>query len=270
MRADAAHRPPAAGPLPATLDAPPSPLAGAPVAPPPALEAVGLRRAFGPRRAVDGVSLAVGAGECLALFGPNGAGKTTLLRMLAGLLTPTAGEARIDGAPIARDPAVRARVGLISHQALLYASLTARENVAFAARLYTLPDPEGAAMAALARMRVADRADTPVRRLSRGLQQRVSIARAMVHGPRVVLLDEPFTGLDEVGARALSDALTTLKAEGAALVLVTHNLAEGLALGTRVAVLRGGRVVYDRARAAVDNAGFAAEYRALIGGLDGY
>ena len=237
--------------------------AAAPV-PPPALEAAGLRRSFGPRRAVDGVSFALGAGDCLALFGPNGAGKTTTLRMLAGLLSPTAGEARVDGRPIARDADVRARVGLISHHAMLYAALTAQENVAFAARLYGVPDPEGAARAALERLRVLERADTPVRRLSRGLQQRVSIARAMVHGPRVVLLDEPFTGLDEAGARALTEALTTLKAEGAALVLVTHNLTEGLALATRVAVMREGRLVLDRARGAVEDLAFAAEYRALF------
>jgi heme exporter protein A len=170
----------------------------------------------------------------------------------------------VDGRPIARDAEVRARVGLISHHAMLYAALTAQENVAFAARLYGVPDPEGAARAALERLRVLERADTPVRRLSRGLQQRVSIARAMVHGPRVVLLDEPFTGLDDAGARALTGALTTLKAEGAALVLVTHNLTEGLALATRVAVMREGRLVLDRPRAAVEDVAFAAEYRALF------
>ncbi len=230
----------------------------------PAVEAVALRRAYGPRRAVDGVSFALGSGDCLALFGPNGAGKSTLLRMLAGLLRPSGGEARIDGRPIAQDATVRARVGLISHHALLYAPLTARENVAFAARLYGLPDPEGAALAALERMRVADRADSPVRGLSRGLQQRVSIARAMVHEPRVVLLDEPFTGLDEVGARALTAALTTLRGAGAALVVVTHHLGEGLELATRVAVMRKGRVVLDRPRAEVEDRAFADEYRALV------
>jgi heme exporter protein A len=115
-------------------------------------------------------------------------------------------------------------------------------------------------------MRVADRATTPARRLSRGLQQRVSIARAMVHDPDVVLLDEPFTGLDDAGARALTEALTTLKQAGAALVLVTHNLAEGLLLGTRVAVMRAGRFLRDTPRAAVDDAQFAGEYRALVAG----
>jgi heme exporter protein A len=233
-----------------------------PIAPQrPALQAEGLRRAFGLRRAVDGVSFALEAGECLALFGPNGAGKTTLLRMLGGLLKPTAGEARVDGVTL-RDAAARRAVGVISHQSMLYSALTARENVEFAAGMYGVPDVPAAAERALRLMRVLDRADAPVRLLSRGLQQRVSIARAMVHGPRVVLLDEPYTGLDELGARALSSALGSLRDSGAALVLVTHHLAEGLAMATHAAMMFGGRIArYDR-RDAVDDAAYAADYRA--------
>jgi heme exporter protein A len=251
------------------MTAAPSPSAPAPavaegIVAPPAVEAVGLVRAFGARRAVDGVSLALHPGECLALFGPNGAGKTPLLRMLAGLLKPTQGLARVGGEALKDGGTVRRRVGLISHHSLLYGALTARENVEFAARLYGLPDPVAAAEAALARMKVLDRAEAPVRGLSRGLQQRVSIARAMVHGPDVVLLDEPFTGLDDVGARALTEALEALKAHGAALALVTHNLAEGLALGTEVAVMIAGRIVLRRPRAEVEEASFAAEYRRLL------
>ena len=228
------------------------------------VEAAGLSRAFGSRRAVDDVTLALHAGDCLALFGPNGAGKTTLLRMLAGLLRPTAGEARIDGVTLPGGSAARARVGLISHQSMLYAALTARENVEFSARLHGVASPRDAADRALAAMRVSDRADTPVRLLSRGLQQRVSIARAMVHEPRVVLLDEPFTGLDEGGAHALTTALESLLGAGAALVLVTHNLAEGLALATHAAVMRAGRLVRLEPRQAIDAASYAAEYRRLV------
>ena len=231
------------------------------------IEAAGLSRAFGGRRAVDDVSLSLRAGECLALFGPNGAGKTTLLRMLAGLLRPTSGEARIDGVRLPGGAAARSRVGLISHQSMLYAALTARENIEFSARLHGVPNPRDAAVRALAGMRVADRAETPVRLLSRGLQQRVSIARAMVHEPRVVLLDEPFTGLDEGGARALTSALETLLGIGAALVLVTHNLAEGLALATHAAVMRAGQLVSLERRAGIDVGTYAETYRRMVGAV---
>lgn len=233
--------------------------------PPPALEAVALARRYGPRRAVDGVSFALAPGECLALFGPNGAGKSTLLKMLGGLLRPSSGEARVRGQVIGgQDAAARAAVGLISHQSQLYAALTAHENVAFAARLYGVPDADQAATRALAQLRVADRADTPVRRLSRGLQQRVSIARAVVHAPAVLLCDEPYTGLDAAGADALTATLTALSAAGTALVLVTHQLGEGLALATQVAVLANGRLAHLGPRAAVDDAAFANAYRALV------
>jgi heme exporter protein A len=237
--------------------------------PTPVLEARALVRAFGPRRAVDGVDLALGAGDCLALFGPNGAGKTTLLRLLAGLLKPTGGSARVAGVPLLGDPVARRHVGLISHQSMLYEALTARENVEFSARLYGVPHPRAAAEDALARLRVLDRASTPVRALSRGLQQRVSIARALVHGPGAVLLDEPYTGLDEVGAAALTAALEELKGEGAALVLVTHNLGEGLALATRAAIMQKGRFVRFEERARIEPVQYAAEYRRLVGATHG-
>ena len=232
--------------------------------PVPAVEAVNLARAYGRRRALDGVSFSLAHGECLALFGPNGAGKTTLLRVLAGLLRPTRGVARVDGVEVRGDATARARVGLISHQSLLYAPLTARENVAFSARLYGVPDPDAAAEAALARLRMRERADQPVRALSRGLQQRVSIARAIVHDPRVVLLDEPYTGLDEAGAAALTAVLVELKAAGAALLLVTHNLGEGLAIATHAAVMRAGRFARFERREELEPARYADEYRELV------
>ena len=235
------------------------------VAPPrvPALDVRGLGRAFGGRRVVDDVGFALHAGECLALFGPNGAGKTTLLRMLGGILRPTAGSASLDGEALRGSPALRAKVGLLSHHSLLYAALTARENVVLAARLYGVPDADAAADAALARMQVLERADTPVRALSRGLQQRVSIARATVHRPAVVLLDEPYTGLDEAGAAALSTLLAALLDHGAALVLVTHHLGEGRAVATHAAIMRKGRLVRLDARGDIDPIAYAAEYRAL-------
>ena len=191
------------------------------------VEAEGLVRSFGGRRAVDGIGFTLGAGECLAIFGPNGAGKTTLLRLLAGLLAPSEGACRVGHVDVRRGQVGRAQVGLVSHASMLYASLTARENLEFVASLYGVANPRGAAVQALTAMQVLDRADTPVRSLSRGLQQRVSIARAIVHGPRLLLCDEPYTGLDEIGSAALTAALTERRAAGAAMVVVTHNLVEG-------------------------------------------
>lgn len=230
----------------------------------PAVEVSGVSRAFGRRRAVDGVDLSLDPGDCLALFGPNGAGKTTLLRVIAGLLKPSAGSVHVGGRELRTDAAARGQVGLISHQSMLYRALTARENVEFAARLYGVAGPRRAALRALERMRIADRADTPVRALSRGLQQRVSIARAIVHEPRVVLLDEPYTGLDAAGGAALTDMLQLLRASGASLVLVTHNVDEGLAVASHAAVMLAGRVVRRDDCADLDARRYQAEYRALV------
>ncbi len=232
----------------------------------PAIHAEALVRAFGNRAAVDGVSCTIGAGECLALFGPNGAGKTTLMRLVAGLLAPTSGTCRVNGIPIRSGAHARAQVGIVSHASMLYSALSARENVEFAARLYGMRDARAAALEALDIMRVRDRADTPVRSLSRGLQQRVSIARAIVHSPRVLLCDEPYTGLDEVGSMALTQALEERRASGAALMLVTHNIGEGLALATHAAIMQRGTFVRYERRGGVDAGAYASAYRALVAG----
>jgi heme exporter protein A len=147
---------------------------------------------------------------------------------------------------------------------MLYSALTAVENVEFSAKLYGVSAPREAAMRALRRMRLEDRANSAVRSLSRGMQQRVSIARARVHDPRVVLLDEPYTGLDEAGAAALTAALEALKANGAALVLITHHLGEGLALATHTAIMRDGAFVKHEPRGDVDVESYRSAYRELV------
>jgi heme exporter protein A len=227
------------------------------------VRAEGLVRTFGGRRAVDDVSFTLNAGDCLALFGPNGAGKTTLLRLLAGLLAPGEGRALVNGVPLKAGLAARGQVGLVSHASMLYDTLTARENVEFAARLHGVPDARAAASIALEAMRVLERADAPVRTLSRGLQQRVSIARAIVHGPRLLLCDEPYTGLDESGAAALTATLMERRESGAALLLVTHNLAEGLEIATQAAIMRRGRFVRHEARELLDASAYQSQYREL-------
>ncbi|HET6760673.1 MAG TPA: heme ABC exporter ATP-binding protein CcmA [Gemmatimonadaceae bacterium] len=230
----------------------------------PIVEVGELARAFGSRKAVAGVSFSLAPGDCLAVFGPNGAGKTTLLRLLAGLLKPSSGSARLAGIPLPGGTRARSRVGLISHHTMLYEALSARENVSFAARLYGIRDPATRVDDSLRRMSMLERADAPVRLLSRGMQQRVSIARAMVHSPQVVLADEPYSGLDESGARALTVLLQELRASGTAIIIVTHNLAEGLSLATHAAVMQRGRFVRYDASERIDPASYAATYRETV------
>ena len=234
---------------------------------PPIVEVVELTRVFGTRRALAGVTFALAPGECLALFGPNGAGKTTLLRCLAGLLRPTSGDARIAGIRLPGGAAARSRVGLISHHSMLYEALSPRENVSFAARLYGVRDPKLRVEDSLRRMSMLERADAPVRSLSRGMQQRVSIARAMVHAPQLVLADEPYSGLDDSGARALTALLGELRSAGTAIIVVTHNLVEGLSLATHAAVMQRGRFVrYDSVDRIDAGAYSATDREALAGG----
>jgi heme exporter protein A len=231
------------------------------VAAPPIVEVAELAREFGSRRAVAGVTFSLAPGECLALFGPNGAGKTTLLRLLAGLLKPTSGSARIAGIQLPGGPLARSRIGLISHHTMLYEALSPRENVAFSARLYGIRDAQPRVEDSLRRMSMLERADAPIRTLSRGMQQRVSIARAMVHSPQLVLADEPYSGLDESGARALTAVLRDLRSAGTAIIIVTHNLVEGLSLATHAAIMQRGKFVRYDPTDRVDAASYAAAYR---------
>jgi heme exporter protein A len=223
-----------------------------------------LVREFGSTRAVAGVTFSLAPGDCLGLFGPNGAGKTTLLRVLAGLLKPTSGSARVSGIPLPGGPQARSRIGLISHHTMLYEALSPRENVAFSARLYGLRDARSQVEDSLRRMSMLDRADAPIRSLSRGMQQRVSIARAMVHSPQLVLADEPYSGLDDSGARALTALLRELRSAGTAIIIVTHNLTEGLSLATHAAVMQRGKFLrYDSADR-IDAGAYAATYREAL------
>jgi heme exporter protein A len=163
----------------------------------PLVQATSLERRFGALRALRGVSLSVFPGECHLVVGPNGAGKSTLLRLLAGLARPSAGSIHLEGRALTADPALRRSIGLLSHQSHLYDDLSALENLAFAARLHRIAgDPTGIARRRLAALGLTERLDEPIRRLSRGTVQRLAIARALLHGPRVLLLDEPFSGLD--------------------------------------------------------------------------
>jgi heme exporter protein A len=213
------------------------------------LLAEGLHHSFGSVRALDDVSFTVRAGQTLAVFGPNGAGKTTLLKVLAGLIQPQRGRAVVEGG--------RRAVGWIGHQPQLYAQLTVQENLAFWAALYDVRPPAGL----LARLGLESHAHRHVRALSRGLVQRVAIARALVHDPPVLLLDEPFTGLDRTAAEAFSRLLAQQAAQGRATVIVTHNVEEGTELATDIAFMRVGRFVQLAPRAGRDARAVAEAYR---------
>ena len=219
-----------------------------------------LRHAFGAVRALDDVSFTLQSGQTLAVFGPNGAGKTTLLKVLAGLIRPRAGRAQIDGG--------RRAVGWIGHQPQLYAHLTVRENLRFWGSLYDVPraDLERREADLLSRLGLNEHADRSVRALSRGLVQRVAIARALIHDPRVLLLDEPFTGLDRTAAEEFRWLLAEQAAGGRVTVLVTHNVEEGTELATDVAFMRAGRFVQRAPRQGRGAAEIADAYRRAVTG----
>jgi heme ABC exporter ATP-binding subunit CcmA len=222
---------------------------------------VDVSRHFGRRRALSRISLAVNAGDIVGLLGPNGAGKSTLITILATLATPTAGEVRYGERRAAElGPALRVRIGLLAHELHLYPELSARQNLAFFAELYGL-DPRGPVDAALESAGLADRADDAVSGFSRGMRQRLALERALLHHPRLVLFDEPFTGLDDRAVGIVADRLRALAAAGAIVVLATHDLDLADGLVTRVALVRGGRLVSDETA----STGLRARYRTLIG-----
>lgn len=211
-----------------------------------ALEARDISKYFGHRAALKGIRLRVARGESALLYGPNGAGKTTLLRTLAGLSRPTEGQVLFGGRSVLQNPATsKAEIGFVSHATFLYGDLTARENLRFVGRLFGLRDLEKKIDAALDLFALRGRVREPVRTLSRGLQQRVSLARAFLHQPNFLLLDEPFTGLDAEAAQSLQVLLQRLSEQGKALVFSTHSFEQGAAIAHRLVALEGGRVRYD-------------------------
>lgn len=234
------------------------------------LEAVGLVREFGALRAVDGISFALNPGEHLTVFGPNGAGKTTLLQLLAGALRPTAGEVRSGGVTVGTDSlGWNARVGVLSHQGFLYGHLTAAENLRFHADLHLLSEPGDRVAAALRSVGLEDRAGDRARTFSRGMRQRLALARTLLHEPAVVLLDEPYTGLDAHAAGLLREVLASLGDGRRTVVLVTHNLTQGLEQADRVAIQVRGRFAALERRTDLPSLGFEGFYRHVVEEAEG-
>lgn len=210
------------------------------------IEVEGLVKHFGTVRAVDGVSFRAQDGEVLGLLGPNGAGKTTTMRLLSTVLQPTAGTARIDGRDVRRDPAgVRAAVGVLPEFWGLYGRLTPREHLRYFGRLHGLAGRtlEARIEQVIARLEMAGYADRRCEPFSKGMKQKVALGRALIHGPRTFLLDEPTAGLDVMSARRVRELIAELRAEGCCVLLSTHLLAEAERLCDRIAVIDRGRIV---------------------------
>jgi heme ABC exporter ATP-binding subunit CcmA len=222
-----------------------------------------LVKAFGLMPVLRKLDLGIERGESVALLGPNGSGKSTLLRLLCGLSKPTSGSISVGGWELPREAAaVRAQIGMVSHKPLLYENLNARENLRFFARLYNLPsaDRERRIDQLLERVGLARRAGDLIRTYSRGMQQRLSIARALLHDPEVLLFDEPYTGLDQAASAMLDEIAIETHANGRTLIMATHELDRAVRLASRAIILARGVVAFNASTDGMDTAMLAAKY----------
>jgi ABC-2 type transport system ATP-binding protein len=261
---------------------PPSPAAAVAVPPPipatPACEIIALRKRFGPVLAVDGLNLSIPPGLLYAFLGPNGAGKTTSLRMLAGLLRPDHGVARINGHDVHADP-VRAKQGLayIPDDPALYAKLTPIEFLEYTAALWNVPRHEARprAEALLTKLGLSPRAADRIESFSRGMKQKVALASALVHAPSLLMLDEPLTGLDAAAARLVKDMLLEFVAGGGTVLLTTHILEVAERLAQRIGIIARGKLLAEgtleelRAQAAMPGATLEDVFLRLVGSTEG-
>ena len=219
-----------------------------------------LTKTYGRFRALHRVDLDVAPGSFLALFGPNGAGKSTLLGIIAGLVRPSRGQVFLDGEEITkdRDESLGKRIGVLSYQTYLYDELTVLENLRFYGKLYGIDNHRERIEELLGTVGMASRSGSPVRTLSRGMRQRVALARALLHDPDILLLDEPYSGLDQ---DALAILKTILAERNKTILLVTHDLARGLESADRVAILNRGRLVFEAGTPGLSQVEFERIYR---------
>lgn len=224
-----------------------------------------LSKVFGTRKAVDNISIEVPQGAFLSIFGPNGAGKTTLLRMLSTLSRPTSGSATLMGIDLKEDAdKAREHIGLISHNSMLYPDLTAEQNLLLYAQLYGVQDPQARVMEMLEAVELKHRRLDVVRTFSRGMTQRLSIARALINDPDVVFLDEPYSGLDP-HAVEIFDELIESQREGRTFVMVSHDLQKGFDMCTHALVLARGREVAFGPKEEFEFGAFSQLYRETVG-----
>ena len=228
----------------------------------PIVQIRGLEKSYGPNAVLRGVDLDAHANEVLTLFGPNGAGKTTLLRVLATLTRPDAGTVRIDSRDVTRaGEFTRQMTGAVLHSPMLYGHLTARENLLFHARMFRVPRRDERVDEVARIAQIEDRLDDKATELSNGLQRRVSLARALLHRPRLLLLDEPEAGLDETALQLLDKVISEYRQDGRAVVMTTHSLERGLELGDRVGIVSAGRIAYYGETSAVEPEALRAAFQ---------
>ena len=230
-----------------------------------ALQVRDLTRSFGVRKALDGVSFELPDRAFLSVFGPNGAGKTTLVKVLTTLLNPTSGSARVLGLDVVDDAVeMRQRIGLISHNPLLYPDLTAEENLRFFAEMYGIEDPDARVDELLVAVELDHRRLDLTRTFSRGMLQRLSIARALLHRPEVLFLDEPYSGLDPHAVDILDGLIAQIR-QSHTFVMISHDLDKGLELCSHALILARGRVVLFEPRESLDEGAFRQTYRSTVG-----
>ncbi len=222
-----------------------------------ALEIQGVWKYYGDFPALREVALNIAPGSALALLGRNGAGKTTLLRIIAGLSKPSRGTVKIHGSE-AREPVTRRRIGILGHGIALYDELSAVENLKLFGRLYGLPDAGRRADEMLERVGLKRVRDGLAREFSRGMRQRLAVGRAFLHDPEVLLLDEPFTALDDRAIAVLQSMIQEMRERGRTIVMSTHQLREALEMASHVALLQRGQIVHtgERAQQMLDDAGW--------------
>jgi heme ABC exporter ATP-binding subunit CcmA len=231
-----------------------------------AIEVDALSKSFGNNRALSDIDLKVGRGERVTVFGPNGAGKTTLVKILSTLSKPSAGTVRIDGEDIRNNPVkIRRRISLVSHETFLYDDLTVYENLKFYGKMYDVHNHEENIHEVVSRVRLESRLHDRVGILSHGMQQRVSIARAIIHNPSILFLDEPEVGLDPQAVVMLRDVLESVNTPERTIVMTTHNLKQGVEMGDRVIILDRGKIVYRASRSEIEAANFQEIYESYTG-----
>ena len=226
----------------------------------------GVIKHFGAITALRGIDLELKHGCCLGIFGPNGAGKTTLLRVIATLARPSAGTVRIaDYDAVKEAEKVRPLLGVLSHRTFLYGHLTAYENLQFYGHMFGLKKLTERITEVLQVVDLEDYAHQLVRTYSRGMQQRLAIARAVLHHPKLLLLDEPYTGLDKHAVNLLHDLIVRLHAESCTIIMSTHDSHHGLDLYDEIAIQRRGKIVYKGLSSETDAQGFEQLYSAYVG-----